>query len=243
MKLFSPREATLLQEKKVSDDLSQVALLSTTLKRIQTQINDGENEFSQRMKEQRDVYGTEKIRLQQEIRDLEERVISLREERRELMKPINLLKEEVDAQAAEAQRILIAAQEEANEAEELILQVQNKLDNLIEREVILVEAERLSSARRKGIEDEALQVSEGHKKLNAVMSEFLVSSKERATELSFGLSKLEAEKTAFITTAKEHEKQLQAREVEVEAQRRRNLDERGVLDRIVKRSIINKYKN
>lgn len=232
MKLLSPREAAVSQEKKQADDIAQISLLRSTLARLQKQANEEEEAFQARLREQREAYGKEKDTYKGELRDLDNAVKLRRDELGVLMQPIDAVRKEAEGRmtAAIAKEAIVAASRE--EAEELIRTAQQKIDDLSTREGILVEGERSLSLRKEGIDVEAKMVSEGHKTLNSQITAFREKQSKRSAELSAFEVDVSARKLAHDKLFNEQNERLRLREVKIEEEWVRIADERKVVQRI-----------
>lgn len=176
MKLFSPKIAKLAHNGKRDEDISQIAFLTVTLKKLQDSINLENTNFDKRMVEQRELYTNEKIKLQGEVKELEQKLQIGEKRLMELLIPIDGLKEQAEnalENALSKAKSLVAREEEVSEKEELLA---DKLDSLGERELKISDAEMKIESRLTGIAEESKLISDSHKLLNAEKRLFLEES-------------------------------------------------------------------
>ena len=167
MKLFSPTQAKQASVKNHEDEIFQIAYLTASLGKLQDAHNKEEANFSKRLEEQQILYTEEKEKLQQEVRLLEGRRIQEESRLRELLIPIDGLKEQ-------AQKLLISAEQKEKEVEQEKQEIDglkelytNKLDELGERSLNLSFTEQKIEMKLKGIEEESKMVSELHRAVSS----------------------------------------------------------------------------
>lgn len=135
MKLFSPTQAKFAHNKKQEDDISQVAYLTITLQNLQNEINREEQHFEHRLEEQRSLYAEEKIKLQEEVRRLETKRKYEEERLRELMRPIDGLKEQAQEQLDRAHKKIELAEQQEQYIEDLRATLSERFDEIAERQM------------------------------------------------------------------------------------------------------------
>ena len=224
MKLFSPTQSKVANDHKQEDAVAQIAYLSVTLKKLQDSINLENQNFEKRMQEQRQVYGEEKEHLQDDLRALEASVAQKEHELVELLVPVEEYAERAKGTLSKAQMkaISIMTREEEIAGKEELLQ--EKLDEVSEREIIVAENEIKIESRLKGIEDEAQMVSTGHKLLNEDRSRFEIERREKEKTLQ--------EKESSITIIERRNREyLENRTKELNDQEKALKDKREALDR------------
>lgn len=224
MKLFTPSKVKETSTAKLQDDVVQVAYLTTTLNKLQDRINLEQANFDARMVEQRALYVAEKEELQAEVKTLEEAIKRNQERLRELLIPIDGLKEKAEEYLAQAHiktRELLLKEEDLDDQRELL---KDKLDELSEREAVIITKERKIESRLKGLEDESEMVSSGHKRLNdqvlAFNKEYINKSKE-----------LEERESAIIIREQRATEYLALRTKELDELQRGLKDRREALER------------
>lgn len=228
MKLFTPAQAKHENTLRTDDDVAQIAFLSITLKKLQDSINLENSNFSERMKEQRDVYNAEKEKLQKEVKDLHKQIDIGERRLAELLIPIDGLKEQAEQTLERAQQ----REEEIREKEEHISELHNllaeKIDSLSERESRIRDQEAELIKRTYGIEAERTMISDTHTKLNAELAQF------RATQLS-ETRILEERLKSLQIREKMAQEYIDTRTLELNAKERILDDLRGVAERNLKR--------
>lgn len=239
MKLFTPKQAKEEYKVKQGVDITQIAYLETTLKKLQLEINRETLQYQQRMKEQRDAYGVEKNALQADLRLLEATVETLRAERERLMIPIDTLKKEAQELHEKAQKRLEEIELQEIEIEATLERITRKLDELSEREVTIELVENQLDKDLQGIKEEKIQVSEGHMRLNLMISTFNQEVDRKTKEINESMVKLEIEK-------KRAAEYLELRTKELNDQERGLADRRQALEREferIKKLTTNKKQN
>lgn len=227
MKLFSPQAAKVAHNHKQEEDVAQVAFLTVTLNKLQNSINTENTNWEKRMKEQRELYGEEKIKLQEELRNLHLEV-GIKEKRlKELLIPIDDLKTQNQAILRVSEDKLTLIKQKEEEILELQELLKDKLDNLTEREANIYENEIKIESRLMGIEEEGKMIAENHKKLNQERMSFDIERKQREKALA------EAEEIILIKEKRNHE-YINARTTELDALERSLKDRRVALDRAFK---------
>lgn len=224
LKLFTPSKVKETSTAKLQDDIVQVAYLTTTLNKLQDRINLEQANFDARMVEQRALYVAEKEKLQKEVKELEESIKQKEGRLKELLIPIDGLKERAEEYLAQAQiktRELLLKEEGLDEQRELL---KDKLDELSEREAVIVAKERKIESKLKGIEEESELVSSNHRRLNEQISvynkEYINKSKE-----------LEKKESAIIIREQRATEYLALRTKELDELERGLKDRREALER------------
>lgn len=228
MKLFSAKQVAVTFNQKVSRDVEQVAYLETELTKLQKRINTENNNFETRLVELRKIYGEAKENLQKEIQDLEKVVKRLQEERTSLLIPITGLKEKAEALLQEREKLLEKTLKKEELVESQLEVLHNKIDELSTRESILEESEQKHLIRKESTEKEAEQVSEGHRKLNALLKNFKREYEIKTKELR------ENQKAVAIKESRLQE-MLIAHKEQVEKDNRILKDKRETLERAFNR--------
>jgi len=191
MKLLTPKESGKMSDERKVQDLSVITYMQTTLDRLQKRINEENTAFDERMKEQREIYGAEKERLQGEIRNLGNEVAEFQKQRAVSMIPVTELIEEAREKNEDAERRLLLIEQGEEELEAKMELVTRKLDELSTREQYISETEQRLSERVKGITEESRQVSEGHERLNKLIAEAEAELTAKASKIAQDARKLE----------------------------------------------------
>lgn len=224
MKLFSPQQAKIAHNHKQEEDITQIAYLTITLKKLQDRINTENTNWEKKMEEQRTLYTEEKIKLQDEIRDLDKEVKRKEQRLIELLLPIDGLKEraqETLQRAQEQAKSIMEREEEITELKELLAE---KIDNLTERELQVAENELKIENRLKGLQEESDMIAKSHANLNTEVKEF-ITHKEKTEKV---LEERENKLAVKELRAKEY---LESRTKQLDEQERGLKDRRRALDR------------
>jgi len=224
MKLFTPTKAKIENTKRKEEDISQIAYLTITLRKLQDSINKENKNFEDRMREQRDLYTTEKIKLQDQLKELESKIAQRERRLVQLLIPVDGLKERAEEllERSQTQAISLLTREEELANKEKVLEEKNT--NLTEREVSLSENEIKIEARLKSVEDETKIISQNHKKLNDQIKVFESSRDSKLKELQ------EKENSLKIREQRATD-YLNTRTKELNEMERALIDKRKALDR------------
>ena len=224
MKLFSPQEAKQQFRTKQSIDITQVGYMEKTLNNLQNRINTENTNFEKRLAEQRELYGSEKTKLQAELRSLTTEVTGLRAERMNLLIPITGLKEETEKLNADAVERLQQISIREKETDELLESTKKRLEFITDKkEEIETEEERML-LKKKGIEEESEMISESHAKLNKLIETFNLEAQKKTRELAERESTINMKEKNVNAFIKSSETNFNYRESKLK-------DERDTLDR------------
>ena len=230
---MSRTEITKTFNQKQGDDIARSAYLEKTLKTLQQRINTENDKFEEKLKEQRKVYGEEKIALQAELRELEGVVGRLKVERKQLMIPIVDLRIEAEKTLEELNRRIETHKIREEQLEDSTSAIMARIDKTREQEKINDEWELSLKVRQLGIDAESEQVSAGHTKLNSQMKEFMVEVETKTRELRHREEVLEIEK-------KRAQEYFDNRKDELDKQEISLMDRRGAFEREYNRLKANK---
>lgn len=208
MKLLNPTQAKESFVTKQSTDVTQIAYLKTVLADTQKAINTETAKFNQNLEDQRKVYYDEKVALQGEIKALEGILQAKRDERASLMIPIITLKQDAEKLVKEIEIKKAKVTEREEELNDLIENLQAKLDNLSSRENEIVNTEAVLLNRKIGIDEESEIVSSGHERLNGMMADFNKKVADKSTELAEREKKVEIERMRIKEFTERKEKEF-----------------------------------
>src|SRR5574343_552495 len=227
MKLFTPTQTKTLYTNKQAEDIEKIAYLTKTLNGLQRQINDANENFKKLLTNQREVYSSEKEKLQDELKKLNADLTILRRERKKLLKPIGEYRAETEKALLEATERAQSVESRENELTYSIEKLQAKLDDVGQREMDIQERAKKLRIREEATEKEAKMVSDGHVRLNEMMAKF-------QKELNEKTQVLKERENAMIIVEQRNKEYLAKREKELADTQRKLDDQRGVLDRLYK---------
>lgn len=227
MQLLNPSEVKTQFNNKQATDIVQAGYLKRILSDLQKSINTETTKFNENLANQRKVYNDEKVALQGEIQALEGILKVKREERANLMIPVDTLKEkaEILVKELEIKKSNLVKKEE--ELEDKIELVKERIDELTTREQKIAELEFALMSKKDGIDAESKQISESHEKINKMMSDFNTEVQTKTKELSEKESVLNIEKKRIYEYLEIREKELKDKEREL-------LDKRAAFERAYK---------
>lgn len=224
MKLFSPQEAKQQFRTKQSIDITQVGYMEKTLNNLQNRINTENTNFEKRLAEQRELYGSEKTKLQDELRSLTTEVTGLRAERMNLLIPIDGLKEETEKLNIEAVERLNQIKIKEKELDDLTESTKKRLEFITDKKEEIESEEEEMLRKKKGIDDEAEMISKSHANLNKLIETFNLEVQKTTRNLSQRESIIEAKEKNCQDFIKSSEINFKQRESKLK-------DERDTLDR------------
>lgn len=233
MKLLSPQQAQANFKAKQGGDITQIAYLDETLKRLQNRINVETTNFDKKRQEQQNIYSAEKEALQAELRHLEACVSDRRAELENSMIPIETLKADAQEMHDNAQIRLREIEARTNDINDTMEVIQAKLDDIASREAILKDEETKLASRIQGAKDEAQMIVDGHRKLNKLMATFKSEAEVRNRELA-------AKESAVAIREKMLQDHNQAVQKELMEGRAELRDKRLALEREINRLQANK---
>lgn len=183
MQLFSIPEVNKKENNKQAESISQIAYLTITLSDLQKRINIENTNFNQRMIEQRELYTKEKLKLQDELKQLEKKISKAEAELVESLLPIDELEDrakETIARTQEKAISLMSREEKVHEDEQVY---DKRLKNIETREEKLKEKESLMEISKKELKEEKDAELASHQKLNKSIEEFNLAVSKKNIEL------------------------------------------------------------
>lgn len=227
MKLFSPRETSQETQKKQDTYVVEIAYLEKTLEILRKRLNTENQAFELRLKEQSELYGEEKLELQEEIKSLTKEIEKLEKRKEEALKPVNKLKKENEELQKDLQHKLKSVNDKEYELEEHFLDYTKKLDEISDRQCIIEDEEQKLILRKKAVQEEAEAVSRSHKDLNEKMASFYAEIQAKTEDLIKKENKLNL-KEYSINQNYLNQKQY------LDNQEKLLADKRGALERFAK---------
>lgn len=207
MKLFSKAEAQATSKQTKEQTLSEIALLEKTLVTLQQRINTENDNFEKQLARQRKVYGDEKIKLQEEVRALEQDIKNKEAQRSKIVIPAMEVIEKCKAVFKKVQDKLKEVTQREEELDEQLETIHSRLDDISTREGILEESEQKLLIRKESTEAEAKVVSDGHARLNGMLSDFHKEVTSKTKALENWETNLKAKELAIQVALDEHKKQ------------------------------------
>lgn len=183
---MSPKEAKDLHKAKQATDITEIAYLQTTLESLRKMINTENDNFSKRLEEQRNLYTQEKVKLQDEVREIAQEKNRLLAE----LPNIDALRNEAEEKLKKAEEYLLECKMKNDSLDDLIEMAQSRLDEVNERESKLKEQEVALELRKDGIDKEAKMISDSHIRLNEALENIAIQKQALVTAIhSVGLLK------------------------------------------------------
>ena len=227
MKLLSPKIVKDNKNQEISRSILRVQEARKIEEEIRLKMINAEADFKSMLAGQKERWAKEEenhskdvLKMQTEIKELEER-------RKSLLEPIEIVKNRADLALKEANEYLYRIKEREVYNEELSDKLEEKLDELGDREEKIKKAEGRQSIERANIELQKDIIDKGIKDLNNKVIDFM-------SEKSKAYKDIDERKSAlflFDRTLTTKEENLKIKEKELIDYSVRLHDERGILDR------------
>ncbi len=227
MKLLSPKIVKDNKNQEISRSILRVQEARKIEEEIRLKMINAEADFKSMLAGQKERWAKEEenhskdvLKMQTEIKELEER-------RKSLLEPIEIVKNRADLALKEASEYLYRIKEKEVYNEELSDKLEEKLDELGDREEKIKKAEGRQSIERANIELQKDIIDKGIKDLNNKVIDFM-------SEKSKAYKDIDERKSAlflFDRTLTTKEENLKIKEKELIDYSVRLHDERGILDR------------
>jgi len=227
MKLLTPKEHTDLRGQELSRELLRTQEIKNLAKREESNLAKAQMEFSQMMAGQQarwameeDEHTKRKLEMQREIDKMEQQKLNA-------LVPFDILKVGTDEKMEETATFIAKLRIREENVEDLTERLQDKLDEVGEKEQDLKKLDRKLQFERIGIENQKQTTSDNAKALSEEMKSFAIKRAEEEKDIK------ERKEALFLqdTNLNALQGRLEAKERELDKFAIRLRDERGVLDR------------
>jgi len=231
VKLLSRVEARSAQETEVRRHAARLVEVAEALKEQQIALNAAEEAFNKRLEEQRASWEAEEEGHRQDIARLKEEVRMLEERRRDALIPVEIERSKADALVKEAAEHLAAARTAMSDAQKLQELLEDRLDEVGQREQDVQGREETVAERERGAAAQAAMTAAGAQKLAEDEHAF----RSLARSQSADLAELERRLTARIAVLEDREAKVAADAEANRIERRRLQDLAATLKRAQER--------
>lgn len=152
MKLLSPQQVRDAKATELTRELLRSKETETVIANVQKRMLQAEKDFNDTLARNRNIWAKEEEEHLIRLKQMEREIQILEEKKRNAMIPIDVYKEQSNVlmrDAKNAMSIVKEAQERAEKTQELL---ENKLDEVNDRQDVLIQAQNASQARIRGIE-------------------------------------------------------------------------------------------
>lgn len=230
MKLLLPNENKDLREQENVRQILRTQELEKAAREARLKLADSQADFNNTLALNRQKWALEEEEHRQRVNERKAEIDALEAKRMNAMIPIDIIKASAEEQLADAEHYAKSVREREEYAEDLAEKLQDKLDEVGQREQDVNQKTRELEIREIGIENQSQSTITGIKKLSADLAEFLAFKTKSETEIAV------MQKTIEI-----QEKHLENKTIELDKLQKslndqavRLQDERGVLDRAYK---------
>ena len=230
MKLLAPNENKDLREKEATLQILRTQELEKAAKEARLKLADSQADFQSTLALNRQKWAEEEDEHRQRVNERKAEIDALEAKRMNAMIPIDILKSSAEEQLKDAEDYAKSVREREEEAESLTELLQDKLDEVGQREQDVSHKEKELEIREVGIENQIQSTVSGVKKLSQDLAEFLAY--KELTEKQLKESNQALEETQIKLSNREFE--LDKLQKSLNEQAIRLQDERGVLGRAFK---------
>ena len=227
MKLLDPIVNKDLQGQEQARQILRTQELEKAAKEARLKLADSQADFNNTLALNRQKWAEEEEEHRQRVNERKTEIDVLEAKRMNAMIPVDILKASAEEQLADAENYAKSVREREEYAEDLTAKLQDKLDEVGQREQDVTQKAKELEIREIGIENQANSTVAGIKKLNADLQEFIAFKAQSEKEIAL------MEKIIDI-----QEKHLEDKETELNQLQKslneqaiRLADERGVLAR------------
>lgn len=231
MKLLSPQQVRDSKNQELSREILRSKETEEQIKRINQRRLEAEAEFNSTLARNRSLWAEEEESHDIRIREMEREIAFLEERKKQALIPIQMYKDQVDVYYREAHDAI----ERVKEREEILEHTQelleNKLDELSDREITIQNTENAVRAQFEGLRAQQQQVVEGNERLNKKIAEFVEYKKLTEQEIAEKRKHLQL----LEINIEAREKKLQRTEKALANARQQLDDQRATLARAFER--------
>jgi len=173
MKLLTPVQNNDLKAQELTRDVLRTQEMNKATEKARKNLAIAEADFNAALARQKHTWAIEEEKHQNIIKQRSQEVEELEHRKAQAMIPVKLYEDQVRAKEETIDAVLAEAAEEKRAAEELSERLQDKLDEVGEKEQGLIAREKRVASREAGATLQAEQVKQGVKQLNDKQRQFL----------------------------------------------------------------------
>lgn len=232
MKLLTQTQVKDLKSAELTRDILRVKETDEQVRRVNARLASAEADFATVLARHRREWADEELSHDERLREMDAEIRVLEDRKKQALIPLEVYKVQADTLLKEAKYVLDSAKEREEEAQRTLFILENRLDDVSEREIDVGDAEASLEKRKKGIEAQEEQTKMMAAQLSHDMQVFY---EKRDSEEMRMVERRKEIQMAEITVDSKIEKVKR----DIEANRLYEIrlkDERATLDRIIKRN-------
>lgn len=173
MKLFSPQEVRDKKNLETARDILRTKEVEDVLKKTNQQLAQAEADFASALAKNKRIWANEEAEHAKRVSEMSEEIKELEQRKAQALIPIQMYKDQADTLLKEAQETIELAKIREYQARETQNTLEDKLDELGEREEILIEDERVIQRKKEGIKAQEKNIELQSAELTRKIEEFL----------------------------------------------------------------------
>ncbi len=227
MKLLTPSAQKDETQVELSRDVIRVQEVKKVVEDWNKKLAKAEADFSLMLAGQRDRYALEELEHEKRVKEMKQEVDTLEAKKYAALVPINILKEGGVNRLEEAEKFMASLRKREDDAEELTERLEEKLDEVGERELVVKNEQRRLRLLQEGVERQQDFIKSQNEQLTKSLSEFVMMKEQAEKDIDARKSALFlmdtslAKEREFITSEKRR----------ITEEDRRLADERDTLER------------
>jgi hypothetical protein len=183
MKLLSPKELNAAKESNKVKEILRVKELEEESDKVRKELANAEADFNSSLARNRNKWANEEQEHTKRVNEREQELKILEEKRLELLVPVDIITKGAKNRLEEANKFLETLREREAKAEELSEILQDKLDEVGEREQDVIKTSQELLIRSQSVDLQSRQVKNSVEDLNASRAEFAQIRKDAETDI------------------------------------------------------------
>lgn len=230
MKLLTPKQTSDIKGQETAREILRTQEIHNLAEEERRKLTKAEMEFEQALAGQRARWAMEELEHSKIKKEMQKEIEELERKKLNALIPVDILEKSATEKLEESEKFLKELQLREKSNEETAEILQDRLDEVGEREQTVIQAEKHIKLEKEGIERQKEATIDGIKNLNEAMQNFAQRSANAEKDIE------ERKKAIFIQDRSLNalKEQLEGKEKELNAIAIRLRDERGVLDRAFK---------
>lgn len=172
MKLFSANELKQKKDLDMTREVLRTQEMQKVADKARKEMSNSEADFKEMLAKNKEKWSQEELEHAQRVKEMEAEVKVLENKKQQALIPIEIYKDSANELMKEAARLIGVAKQHEDENEELKENLEDKLDDVGDREIKVSDRESKVLLREQGSLLQNQQIIEGVKKLSKEMSLF-----------------------------------------------------------------------
>lgn len=227
MKLLTPSQNKELKDQETLRAILRIQELQKIEKKARQDLANAQADFNLTLAHNREKWATEEQEHMERVKERKAEIDRLEAQRLNALIPVNILKASAEEQLADAEKYAKSLREKEETNELLAEKLQDKLDEVGEREQSLNHLKLELEIRQTGLENQSRSTILATQKLNEEMAAFGAYRTQAEKEIQAKLNEISIEEKSL----EEKRQELATLQKKLNDQAIRLADERGVLDR------------